>query len=122
MTAEASTTPPATPTPFRTLDVRRWTGISASAVAILLFAEFLVRVLAVGARPQLSDSAALVEFMTRTGTWTLVIVLIDTVLMAWVMVFLACFRNLITAARPDLEWIASIAFGAGLVFVGVTLV
>jgi hypothetical protein len=106
----------------RTPDVRQWTGIAATAVAILLFAEFMVRILAVGPRPPLADEAALAEFMTRTSTWRLIVIMIDAVLMASVIVFLAGFRQLITEARRDLEWIADLAFGAGLVFVGITLV
>jgi hypothetical protein len=42
--------------------------------------------------------------------------------MACLIVFLAGFRQIITHARHDLQWIADIAFGAGLVFVAVTMV
>jgi hypothetical protein len=102
-------------------DVRLWTGFAATALAALLLAEFIVRA-AEGPRPPLSDGPALAEFMTRTATQTLVIIMIDTMLMACVIVFLAGFRQLITQSDRDLQWIADLAFGAGLVFVGVTLV
>jgi hypothetical protein len=105
----------------RTPDVRLWTGVAANVVAVLLLAEFLVREF-MGARPELIESGALVEFMTRSSRQTLVIILIDTMLMAALIVFLGGFRQLITKSRPDLEWVADIAFGAGLVFVAVTLV
>ena len=45
-------------------DVRRWTGISAIAVACLMAAEFLTASLGVGSAPPLDDEAALGEFMT----------------------------------------------------------
>ncbi len=102
-------------------DVRRWTGIAAVAVAALLLAEFIVRE-SMGARPPVDQSQDLIDFMARAHNQTLVIIVIDTVLMAFLIVFLGGFRQLITQARPDLEWIADLAFGAGLVFVGVTLV
>ncbi|MFB2556571.1 hypothetical protein [Herbiconiux liangxiaofengii] len=103
-------------------DVRLWTGIAALSVAVLTATEFLVQVLLVGARPALDDPEALAVFMTRTGTWTLVTILIDTFLMSALLVFLSGFRQLITHTRPDLQWIANIAYGAGLLFIAVTLV
>jgi hypothetical protein len=115
-------TPPRTGLHASSPDVRQWTGIAAAAVAVLLLAEFLVRQIMIGPRPELSEKTELVEFMTRTAPWTLTMVMIDAALMACVIVFLACFRQLITESRHDLHWIADLAFGAGLVFVGVTLV
>lgn len=114
--------PPRTGLHSRSPDVRQWTGIAAVAVAVLLLAEFLVRQLMIGPRPELSNEPELVAFMNRTAQWTLTMVMIDSALMACVIVFLACFRQLITQSRNDLNWIADLAFGAGLVFVGVTLV
>jgi hypothetical protein len=70
----------------------------------------------------LADATALSEFLSRTSNETLMIIMIDTVLMAFVIVFLAGFRQIITSSESDLEWVADLAFGAGLLFVGVTLV
>jgi hypothetical protein len=103
-------------------DVRLWTGLSAIAVAVLTVAEFLVQVLLVGARPALDDSAALAAFMARTANQTLFTILIDTFLMAALLVFLGGFRQIITHTRPDLQWVANIAYGAGVLFIAVTLV
>jgi hypothetical protein len=103
-------------------DVRLWTGIAAFAVAILTATEFSVQVFVVGARPSLDDEVALVDFMTRTSTGTLLTILIDTMLMAALIVFLAGFRQLITHSEAALQWVADLAYGAGLVFVAVTLV
>ncbi|MCU1406071.1 MAG: hypothetical protein JWQ43_2374 [Glaciihabitans sp.] len=102
-------------------DVRQWTGIAAIAVAVLLLAEFIVRE-SIGGRPELSDGAALVDFIVDTHTQTLLVIMIDTFLMAGLIVFLAGFRQIITHSDHNLEWIADLAFGSGLVFVGVTLV
>ena len=103
-------------------DVRLWTGIAAIAVAALTASEFLVQVLLVGARPALDDQVALEAFMARTANQTLFTILIDTFLMSALIVFLSGFRQLITHTRPDLQWVANIAFGSGLVFIAVTLV
>jgi hypothetical protein len=102
-------------------DVRLTTGASAIVVAVLTVAEFLVQA-AAGARPALDDEAALAEFQTRTSMQTLNIILLDTFLMAFLIVFLAGFRQLITHAQADLQWVADLAFGAGIAFVTVTLV
>jgi hypothetical protein len=87
----------------------------------MLLLEFIVR-MSMGARPPLDDSRALEIFADATATATLIKILIDTLMMAFLIVFLGGFRQLVTAKREDLTWIADLAFGAGLVFVGVTLV
>jgi hypothetical protein len=102
-------------------DVHVWTGRAAFGVAAFLLAEFIVRETE-GPRPPLRHTAALLRFMSHSSTQTLIIVTLDAILMAFVIVFLAGFRQLITSARAGLEWVADLAFGAGLVFVGATLV
>lgn len=102
-------------------DVRRWTGVSAFAVAVALVVEVTAK-LTMGVRPQLDDDAALIAYVEATRAAIIVVILADTVLMAFLIVFLAAFRQLISAPRPDLRWVADVTFGAGLVFVAVTLV
>jgi len=102
-------------------DVRRWTGISAFAVAVFLAIEAITKI-TTGMRPELDDSEALIAHTRDTIPQTLIVILADTFLMAFLIVFLSCFRQLVTKARPDLQWIADITFGAGLVFIAVTLV
>ena len=106
---------------MRSPDVRRWTGISAFAVAIFLAIESITKLTA-GQRPELDDSEALIAHTQATTSQTIIVILADTFLMAFLIVFLACFRQLVTKARHDLEWIADLTFGAGLVFIAVTLV
>jgi hypothetical protein len=104
-----------------TPDVHVWTGRAAFGVAAFLLAEFIVRE-SEGSRPPLRESAALIAFMQHTAVQTLTIVTIDAVLMAFVIVFLAGFRQIIKNSAQGLEWIADLTYGAGLVFVGITLV
>jgi hypothetical protein len=102
-------------------DARLLTGIAGISVAVFLLVEFFVRV-SLGPRPPLDESAALAEFIARTSTQTLVITLADTLVMASLIVFLAGFRRLVELAEGELEWMTAIILGAGLTFVGVTLV
>jgi hypothetical protein len=106
----------------RTPDPRLWTGVAALVVAALTLVESSVDLFLVGQRPNLDDGDALVAFMTAASTPTLVVILVDTFLMAFLIVFLAGFRQLINKTRPDIEWLADLAFGAGVVFVALTLV
>jgi hypothetical protein len=113
---------PAIPKPaVKTPDVHVWTGRAAFGVAAFLIAEFIVRETE-GPRPPLSDTDALIAFMSRTSAQTLTIVTIDAVLMANVIVFLAGFRQIIKNSALGLEWVADLTYGAGLVFVATTLV
>ncbi|BDI22963.1 hypothetical protein [Herbiconiux sp. L3-i23] len=106
---------------MRTPDVRRWTGLSALAVALFLAVEAITK-LTMPPRPQLDDSDALVAYAQASSSQTFIVILADTFVMAFLIVFLASFRQLINRARPDVEWLADLAFGAGLVFIAVTLV
>jgi hypothetical protein len=99
----------------------RWMGLSAIAIAIFLAIEAVTK-LTMGGRPELDDSVALVEYISERSTQTFVVILADTFLLAFLIVFLACFQHLVTASRPDLAWVAQVTFGAGLVFIAVTLV
>ena len=108
------------PSTTRSPDVRRLTGIAAIGVAALLITEFILHQV-VGPRPELDQSQALSAFFVTHHNLLLTIVLIDTVLMGNIIVFLGGFRQIITHARHDLQWIADITFGAGLVFVAITM-
>lgn len=106
---------------MKTPDVRRWTGVSAFLVVLFLAIEGVTK-LTMGARPELDASAELIAYIQSTSTATLIVVLSDTFLMAFLIVFLASFRQLVVKKSPDLQWIADLAYGAGLVFIAVTLV
>lgn len=103
------------------LEVQTLTGFAAIAIAILTLTEFFLK-LSIGTRPQLGDSDALVLFITNTSTSTLAVIVIDTLLMACLIIFFAGFRQLIIRAKRELNWITDLAFGSGLVFVALTLI
>lgn len=103
------------------LEVRTLTGFAAIAVAILTLAEFLLK-LPMETRPSLGSNEELVSFITTHASTTLTVVIVDTLLMSCLIIFFAGFRQLIIKARRDLAWITDLAFGAGLVFVTVTLI
>jgi len=113
---------PQQPEQPRTPNVGVWTGVSALAVAFFTVIEFLVRQIFVGSRPPLDQAAALAEFSHRTAAGTLGVIVIDTFLMASLVVFLAAFRQLITQRRRDLSWVSALAYGSGIAYVAVTLV
>lgn len=102
-------------------DVRRWTGVSAFGVAAALAVEVTAK-LTMGVRPELDQAEALVEYVEASRAAIITVILADTVLMAFLIVFLGCFRQLVTASHPNMRWVADVAHGAGLVFVAVTLV
>ncbi|CAN5261709.1 hypothetical protein BH11ACT2_BH11ACT2_12250 [soil metagenome] len=102
-------------------DVSLWTAISAFVVGGLMLGEFFTA-LWTGSRPQLDAGVPLEVYARHTHIATLIRVLVDTLLMAFLIVFLGGFRQMVTRVRDDLQWMADLAFGAGLVFVGVSLV
>jgi hypothetical protein len=107
---------------FGTPNVGAWTGVSALAVAGFTVLEFTIRQVFVGSRPGFDQPDALIAFSQRTAAGTLGVIVVDTFLMASLLVFLATFRQLITQARPDLDWLSALAYGAGITWVAITLV
>ncbi len=106
---------------MRTPDVRRWVGISSFVVVGLMLLEG-GRAMLLGTRPALDDEAALAAYQAQTAVGMLTVITIDTFLMTALIVFLGAFRQLVVEARSELRWVADIGFGAGIVFVAVTLV
>lgn len=102
------------------VEVRKLTGFAAIAIALLMLTEFTIK-MTMGSRPSLGDSVALVEFISHHANWILVVIVVDTFLMACLIIFFAGLRQLIIRSSKKLSWIADLAFGAGLVFVATTL-
>lgn len=119
---EAVVEVPVQPNGWRAPSVGAWTGAAALAVAVLTVLEFTIRQLTVGSRPGLEEGEALVRFTAATSGGTLGVILTDALLMAAIMVFLAGYRQIVTQVRPDIQWIADLAFAAGVAYVAVTLV
>jgi hypothetical protein len=106
----------------RTPNVGAWSGVAALAVAFFTVTEFVVRQIFVGSRPPLDQAAALIDYSHRTAAGTLGVIVVDTFLMASLIVFFASFRQLITQRRRDLDWVSALAYGSGIAYVAVTLV
>lgn len=102
-------------------DVRRWLGVAALTVAVFLATEMITK-LTIGERPPLDQSDALVDYVNGSRAQIIIVILADTFVMAALIVFLGAFRHLVGHAQPQLDWIGSVMYGAGLVFVSVTLV
>jgi len=101
--------------------IYRIAGISALACIATCFIEFpfyLVRT----AWPGLEASDKLADFAARNGTNIMCCVFLDFIILTLLMIFLAGVRHLIRHTNPQHEWLASLFFGVGLVFVTLTLV
>jgi hypothetical protein len=101
--------------------IYRITGISALACIATFFIEFpfyLVR----SPWPGLTASDKLGDFAARNGTNIMCCVFLDFIILTLLMIFLAGLRHLIRRANPQHEWLASLFFGVGLVFVALTFV
>lgn len=75
-----------------------------------------------GAFPSSYDGNAIVEFTVRNSRNIMACVLMDLPILALLVVFFAGFRHLIHCADATLEWLTSVFWGLGLVYVTLTLV
>jgi hypothetical protein len=101
--------------------IYRIAGISALACIATFFIEFpfyLVRT----PFPGLAASDKLGDFAARNGTNIMCCVFLDLIILTLLMIFFAGVRHLIRKANPQHEWLGSLFFGTGLVFVALTLV
>lgn len=101
--------------------IYRISGISALACIATFFIEFpfyLVRT----PFPGLAASNKLLDFAARNATNIMCCVFLDLIILTLIMVFFAGVRHLIRQANRQHEWLASLFFGVGLVYVTVTFV
>jgi hypothetical protein len=101
--------------------IYRIAGISALACIATFFIEFpfyFVR----SPFPGLAASDKLADFAARNATNIMCCVFLDLIILSLIMVFLAGVRHLIRQANPQHEWLASLFFGVGLVYVTLTFV
>jgi len=99
--------------------IYRWTGWCGLAAIAFFFIEFpfyLVR----SPFPGLAESAKLADFAAHNGTNIMCCVFLDLIILTLLMIFMAGVRHLIRQANH--EWLASLFFGVGLVYVALTLV
>jgi hypothetical protein len=103
------------------VNVWHWTGWFG-LVAFLLFVSQIPLYLVGAPVPPINDAVAHTQHIADIRVVVLTRVLLDLGLYVCLMVFFAGFRHLILRARPAYEWVATLAFGAGLVWLAVTLV
>ena len=101
------------------ISVRRLTGGFGLAAGILIVVALALYVGA-GTPPPPGDNAKTIDFVTRNKDLLFGGSITDTLNAACFLVFVAGFRHLIRQARPDFEWVATLVFGAGVAYVGVT--
>lgn len=101
--------------------IYRITGISALACIATFFIEFpfyLVRTHV----PGLAESSKYPDYAARNATNIMSCVFLDLIILALIMIFMAGVRHLIRQANPQHEWLATLFFGVGLVYVTLTFV
>ena len=103
------------------LKIYRWSGacgLAAIAVFVIEFPFYMVRTGFSG----VTDPAGLADYTVRNGTNIMTCVFLDLVIVTLMVVFAAGLRHLIRQADPQQEWLGTVFFGVGLVYVTITLV
>jgi len=101
--------------------IYRIAGICSLAAIAVFFIEFpfyLVR----GDFPSVAESFKLPDYVTRNATNIMTCVLFDLVILTLFMFFAAGFRHLVRQADHRHEWLATLFFAVGLVYVTLTLI
>jgi hypothetical protein len=106
---------------MNTRKVSIWAGGFGLAACLLTFIEFPLWMIG-GAEPSFLDSQAFSEFVARTKTLYLHRTLLDMFIFSFLLVFMAGFRQIIIQKDHDYEWMATLFFGIGLVYITLTLV
>jgi hypothetical protein len=101
--------------------IYRWSGICSLAAQAFFFIEFPFYVVRTGYHG-VTDAAGVVDYTARNGTNIMTCVLLDFIILTLLMIFLAGFRHLIRHADAQQEWLGTLVFGVGLVYVTLTLV
>jgi len=103
------------------LKIYRWAGLASLAAQAFFFIEFpfyLVR----SPFPGVTDPEKLADFTARNGTNIMACVFFDFIILTLLMIFLAGLRHLIRQADAQHEWLGTLVFGVGLVYVTLTFV
>jgi hypothetical protein len=103
------------------LKIYRWAGICSLAAQAFFFIEFPFYVVRTGF-PGISESAKLADYTARNGTNIMTCVFLDFIILTLIMIFLAGFRHLIRRADAQQDWLGTLVFGVGLVYVTLTLI
>lgn len=96
--------------------VRRWTGAAGVAGFVVFLVALPLYFLGPQPMGRLEDSAQFADAVGKVNTLILArTCLADPLILACLLVFVAGFSRLVRRARPDLEWLAAVVFGSGLV-------
>ena len=101
--------------------VYRIAGISSLATIAVFFFEFpfyLVR----GTFPTMAETGKLAEFAARSDTNIMTCIFLDLIILSLILVFFAGFRHLVLRTNPQQEWIGTLFFGVGVIYVTLTLI
>jgi len=93
-------------------------GLAAIAVFFIEFPFYLVR----SGFPGVTDPVKIADFTTTYGTNVMTCVFFDFIILTLMMIFLAGFRHLIRQADERHEWLGTLVFGVGLVYITLTFV
>ncbi|MCC6237209.1 MAG: hypothetical protein IT299_06510 [Dehalococcoidia bacterium] len=100
--------------------ISRITGGCALAVVALSWGQFPLWM--VGEPASIYDGDALARHLSGIANIALTRILFDQGIYVAMMIFAAGFRELVRRARPDCEWLGTLAFGSAVVWLAVTLV
>lgn len=101
--------------------VRRWTAAFGIAGFIVFLAAMPLYFL--GPPAIMPQDAGFIDYVTKTSSYIVARAgLADPLLISCFLVFLAGYRYLIKQARSDYEWVSTLVFGAGLLYVALQLV
>ena len=98
-----------------------WSGLFGLIGGILLIIEIPLWIIP-GVAPPISDAPAHAQYLADSRGIVLTRILIDMLMYMSLMIFFAGFRHLIIQTNKEFEWIATLNFGAGIVWWSVTLV
>jgi hypothetical protein len=101
--------------------IYRIAGVSALVCIAIFFVEFPFYFVRTHV-PGLAESSKYPDYAARNGTNIMCCLFLDLFILSLMTVFFAGVRHLIRQANPQDEWLASLFFGVGLVFVAITLV
>jgi len=103
------------------LKVFRWTGWFGVVGVAFLVCEIPLWIIP-GTGPLINDAVGQSQYLADIRVIALTRVLLDMGMYVCLMVFFAGFRHLIQRTRSEYEWVATLVFGAGVVWWAVSLV
>jgi len=103
------------------LKIYRWSGACGLAAIAAFFIEFPFYLVRAGF-PGVTDPVKIADFTATYGTNIMTCVFLDFIILTLIMIFLAGFRHLIRQADVQHEWLGTLVFGVGLVYVTLTFI